>query len=133
MLRSIAELATYGVLAALLVAASVRPAEATPVAVTASTGGTERGRMLFATKGCVGCHAHVSITGRRMNVGPDLSALAETAKGRVRGLDAAAYVRQSLRDPEAYVVAGYEALMPDLKIADGDVEALVAFLLSPAR
>ena len=65
-----------------------------------------------------------------MRVGPDLTALADRAATRVAGLDARAYVRQSLRDPGAYRVAGYTAVMPDLHLSDADIESLTAFLLS---
>jgi hypothetical protein len=66
-----------------------------------------------------------------MNVGPDLTALADRAGTRVAGLDARAYVRQSIREPGAYRVAGYTALMPDLRLSDEQIDSLTAFLLSP--
>ena len=65
-----------------------------------------------------------------MHVGPDLTHLADRAATRVAGLDAPAYVRQSIREPGAYRVPGYNALMPDLGLSDADIDALIAFLLS---
>ncbi len=138
MLRSIAELAAYGTLAALLAAASLAPEAGN--AVGSATIGTEaaaevssRGSLLFATKGCVGCHTHTALPSSRMSVGPDLSALAERAATRVPGLDARAYVRQSLQDPRAFLVSGYDARMPDLHLSDEEVDTLTAFLLASDR
>jgi cytochrome c551/c552 len=144
MLRSIAELAAYGTLAALLTAASLSPqtgnaassaetrtGNTAPVLAPSVTSG--RGALLFATKGCTGCHMHASFPNARMQVGPDLTAVADRAATRVPGLDARAYVRQSLREPGAYRVTGYNALMPDLSLTDEQIDSLTAFLLSPKR
>ncbi len=154
MLRSIAELAAYGTFAALLTAASLNEPSAvssasidtTSIASSATTSARaaappvaiapvsqDRGVLLFAAKGCIGCHTHASVPGARMQVGPDLTTLADRAATRVAGLDARSYVRQSLRDPGAYRVAGYTALMPDLHLSDADIESLTAFLLSSHR
>ena len=72
---------------------------------------------------------HASFPNARMQVGPDLTAVADRAATRVTGLDARAYIRQSLRDPGAYRVAGYSALMPDLRLTDEQIDSLTAFLL----
>ena len=148
MLRSIAELAAYGTLAVLLTAASLAPqpgsaasSATTMTSFTPSTGIaaqpavaiTSRGALLFATKGCTGCHTHASFPNARMQVGPDLTAVAERAATRVTGLDARAYIHQSLREPGAYRVAGYSALMPDLRLTDEQIDSLTAFLLSSNR
>ena len=146
MLRSIAELAAYGTFAVLLTAASLAPqpgsaaSSATTTTTTASTStssaqpavAASRGALLFATKGCTGCHTHASFPNARMQVGPDLTAVADRAGTRVSGLDARAYIRQSLREPGAYRVAGYSALMPDLGLTDEQIDSLTAFLLSSA-
>ena len=150
MLRSIAELAAYGTLAALLTAASLGPQTgntassastsntATTVRATTleqpSTFTTERGALLFATKGCIGCHMHAAFPKSRIQIGPDLTGLPLQAGWRVAGLDARGYVQQSLREPGRYRPASnYTGVMPDLKLTDEDVEALTAFLLTPTR
>ena len=149
MLRSIAELAAYGTLAALLTAASLAPETGTASSASTSNNATsksaavleptsplatERGALLFATKGCIGCHTHAAFPNARMQVGPDLTRLALRAATRVAGLDARAYVRQSLRDPGAYSAASISTVvMPDLKLSDEEVEALSAFLLASTR
>jgi hypothetical protein len=68
-----------------------------------------------------------------MQVGPDLTAVAQRAETRVPGLDARAYIGQSLRQPSAYRVDGYSAVMPDLKLTDEQIDSLSAFLLTSAR
>ena len=149
MLRSIAELAAYGTLAALLTAASFTP----PTGDTASSAATsfmvstsdatstglrlspaaERGASLFALKGCIGCHMHSAFPRAHMQVGPDLTGLADRASSRVAGLDASAYVRQSLREPGAYRASGSNAVMPDLGLTNEQIESLTAFLLTSSR
>ena len=149
MLRSIAELAAYGIFAVLLTAASLAPqpgnaaSSATttpsPMALTSTAAAqpaaaaTGRGALLFATMGCTGCHMHASFPNARMQVGPDLTAVADRAGTRVSGLDARAYIRQSLREPGAYRVAGFSAVMPDLRLTDEQIDSLTAFLLSTSR
>lgn len=144
MLRSIAELAAYGTLAVLLALASLTPApgdavsSATTIDGSAvsypSTASYQRGTLLFAGKGCTGCHMHTSFPNARMQIGPDLSGLADRAASRVAGLDARAYVWQSLREPGAYrAPTSSTVLMPDLHLSDEQIESLTAFLLAPAR
>src|SRR3977135_4235653 len=98
MLRSIAELAAYGTLAALLIAASLEPqtgnAASSATHATASRDkpaaavARDRGLLLFATKGCIGCHTHAALPNARMQVGPSLTGLFDRAATRVPGLDA---------------------------------------------
>jgi mono/diheme cytochrome c family protein len=140
MLRSIAELAAYGTLAALLVAASMAPESSGGSATTNDTSDTpiptasrDRGLLLFATKGCVGCHMHAALPSAHMQIGPALTGLPDRAATRVAGLEGSAYVRQSLREPKAFIVPGYSALMPDLHLTDEEIESLTAFLLAPAH
>ena len=146
MLRSIAELASYGTLAALLTAASLTPETRTSSATTSVTASTsdattsarlspaaERGASLFALKGCIGCHMHSAFPNARMQAGPDLTGLADRAGSRVPGLDASAYVRQSLREPGVYRATSSTAVMPDLGLTDEQIESLTAFLLTSSR
>jgi cytochrome c551/c552 len=148
-LRSIAELAAYGTFAALLTAASLTPATGdTASSATISSdvatnnipalqrsprANADRGALLFAVKGCIGCHMHPAFPSARMQVGPDLTGLADRAGSSVAGLDAAGYVRQSLREPGAYRASSGYAVMPDLGLSDEQVESLTAFLLSSSR
>jgi hypothetical protein len=92
-----------------------------------------RGRMLFQTVGCVGCHLGPDGLSGGVQAGPDLRRLRDVAGGRRTGMSAAAYVRESIRDPDAFRVPEFEGIaiaMPRFDLSDGDVDALVAFLLA---
>jgi cytochrome c551/c552 len=106
----------------------VGPSQPAPDAL----GATPPGSTLFQAKGCSGCHSFAGISTSR--VGPDLTRLFEEAGGRKADLSAEAYVRESIVDPQAFVVRGYAGLlMPRLRLSDGEVDALVAFLLEGSR
>lgn len=94
-------------------------------------GDRTRGEKLFSSVGCIGCHTVKGVGG---NVGPDLSAVASRAPGRARaqGLDRPElYFVQSVVYPRAYVVQGFNPVMPDWKqmqLTEKDLADLVAFL-----
>jgi hypothetical protein len=53
------------------------------------------------------------IDGQGGVIGPDQSTIGTTAATRKPGMDAAAYIRESIVDPNAFVVSGYQpGLMP---------------------
>lgn len=98
-------------------------------------GPDEQGRTLFQQKGCIGCH---SVTDKglvsRTPMAPDLSAVGQRAAARRPGLAAEDYVKESVRQPQAYIVPGFaEIQMPTLPVSDTEVQAIVAFLLAPPR
>ncbi|MDP8958237.1 MAG: cytochrome c, partial [Actinomycetota bacterium] len=104
-----------------------------PPHTAAAPDGRRWGRTLFLAKGCNGCHTLQGLPGRAQ-IGPDLSGLATRAGERAPGLTAEEYVRQSIRAPQAFMVPEFRggfARMPTLPLGDAEVEALVAFLLSP--
>jgi hypothetical protein len=90
------------------------------------------GEILFLTKGCTGCHSiqGLATTGQ---IGPDLTSIGEIAGDRVEGLSAEEYIAQSLATPEAFIVPGFGAdtagAMPDLNLTEGEIAALVEFLM----
>ena len=88
-----------------------------------------RGRSLFATN-CARCHS----TGSDIVVGPSLAGLASRAASRIPGLDAPAYIRDSITNPTAYIVDGFpDNLMPldfAQQLPPEDLDAVVAFLLT---
>lgn len=67
-------------------------------------------------------------------VGPSLMGIATRASERVPGMDARAYIAQSILEPSAYMVEGFpDGLMPrELaeELTKEDVEAVVAYLLT---
>jgi mono/diheme cytochrome c family protein len=89
------------------------------------------GRAVFLTAGCTACHTVSGLsTG---NLGPVLDGLASRADDRVPGLSAEEYIRQSLLEPDAYLVEGFENIMPaDIAadLSEEDLDSLVAFLLT---
>ena len=67
-------------------------------------------------------------------VGPSLAGIATGGESRMQGMDAQAYIRDSILNPDGYIVEGFpEGAMPlDLKdqMAPEDLEAVVAYLLT---
>lgn len=98
--------------------------------------GTAEGRELFESTvleteaGCVTCHSR---SPDEILVGPSLAGVATRAGTRVDGLDAEEYLTQSIRNPDAYVVEGFESgRMPSWGelLTDREVAALVDYLLT---
>lgn len=91
----------------------------------------ERGQAIFNNNGCGGCHAIDGISVGA--VGPALSQIGSVAAARIEGYSAEEYLRESIVNPDAYLVEGYENLM--LKtfaetISKEDLSDLIAFLLA---
>ncbi len=89
------------------------------------------GATMGASAGCQICH---SLRPAVQLVGPSLAGVATRAETRVPGLPAADYLMQSLVDPDAYVVEGYQPgqMRPDLAqtLTQQELDDLVAFLLT---
>jgi protein SCO1/2 len=90
--------------------------------------GTSHGLALYEALGCGGCHADPK-------TGPSLTGLA----GQIVRLEGGAtvvaddsYVRQSILDPTAKIVTGYNPLMPAYRghLTDAEVDDLVTYLHS---
>lgn len=135
MRREVTDLIGSGLLLAALVMATFAVLAPAPGAGTASASAVttpelvERGRALFYAKGCVTCHRRAGEPSV-LEVGPDLTGLADRAGARRPGLSAEAYVRESITSPAAFVVPGFaDRTMPDLSLRSSEVDALVAFLL----
>lgn len=100
--------------------------------VVAVSGNVEAGAQVFMAKTCATCHAISSMEGAVGAVGPKLDGLGATAATRESGKDALTYIRESIENPNGYVVEGYPAAMPALKstMSDEEFENLVAYLAS---
>ncbi len=89
------------------------------------------GATLGASAGCQICH---SLQPGVQLVGPSLAGVATRAETRVPDLTAEQYLLQSLVDPDAYVVEGFQAgqMRPDLAqaLTQQQIDDLVAFLLT---
>lgn len=86
------------------------------------------GSAIFQTRGCVGCHSMEGVS-VSASIGPNLTGLGDRAGDRVEGLDDRAYVIESVRSPEAFIVPGFSPLMPTIELSDEELDALVDFLL----
>ena len=101
----------------------------TPTSVPPPTA-ADSGALLFQAKGCSGCHTITGVA-EFASIGPNLTHLNEVAGERVAGMDAVAYVTQSIREPQAFTVADFGLdVMPTLEVSDSELESLVAFLLT---
>ena len=101
-------------------------------AVAVSQSPAERGRELFfdTATTCLLCHA---VDGQGGTRGPDLSSLTSRAADRVAGLGAEEYIRVSILEPRAFVVDGYDPIMPPgllNVVGESNFDDLVAFLMT---
>ena len=92
------------------------------------------GQVIMNGKGaCIGCHI-VTSGGVGGQTGPSLAQVATVADSRQPGLDAAAYLRQSIRQPQAYTVPGYAAgVMPaytEGNLSEQELNQVIAYLLT---
>jgi ferredoxin len=95
--------------------------------------GVEEGRALFAGRlaACDVCH---STDPGDDGVGPSLAGIGDLAETRIPGMDAETYLRESILDPDAYIVEGYRSgQMLDIyegRLSAEQIDALIEYLLS---
>ena len=91
----------------------------------------EMGKTLFTNKGCTACH---SVTGAA-GVGPALNNIfgreMELNNGQKAKVDEN-YIRQSINEPQAQIVKGFQPIMPTFKgqLTEKEMNALIAYLKS---
>ena len=87
-----------------------------------------------SSAGCKTCH---SLEEGVTIIGPSLAGIAERAGGRNSELSAEDYLRQSILEPDAYLVEGFpKSVMPKSYAKDleeKDIVSLVAFLISRCK
>lgn len=79
---------------------------------------------------CASCHATEPET---VIVGPSLAGIADSGATRVDGLTAEEYIELSIVQPGAYLVEGYDDVMPanlGKRLTGEELDALVAYLLT---
>ena len=96
--------------------------------------GVAEGRDLFNSRSEGACDVCHSVEPGHDGVGPSLAGIADRAGERVEGLDAEAYLKQSIYSPDEYVVDGYPAgqmlaVYRD-RLSEQELEALITYLLS---
>jgi L-cysteine S-thiosulfotransferase len=101
------------------------------------TGDVERGAQLFAQEQgeippCFTCHQ--TVTGQfGFTIGPNLDGIGERAGTHVDGLTEEAYLRQSILEPERYLVSGYRDIMYpgySVHLTEQNIQDLIAYLLT---
>lgn len=89
-----------------------------------------RGQTLYRVMGCPACHEPNSFG---QSTAPPLDHVGSVAASRRPGMSAEEYIRQSILEPTAYEVPGYEGFLSrsfDQPLSTGDLDALVAYLLT---
>lgn len=87
----------------------------------------QRGAAIYTARGCQGCHGAEGSGG----IGPAVAGIAGTERELIDGTVVIAdteYLRRSITDPNAEIVAGYSIRMPANTLSDSDVDALVAYI-----
>lgn len=128
------------VLAMALVACGGGDSDDAGSSASSSTGGdAARGEELFksptigpaSAPGCITCH---SLEADMVIVGPSQDGLADRAATRVAGMSAEQYIRQSISEPDAYVVEGFSPGVMyqnyGSELSAKDITDLVAYTLS---
>jgi mono/diheme cytochrome c family protein len=90
-----------------------------------------RGQSVFTRSGCSGCHAIEGLSAG--TVGPELTQIGTVSETRIEGMDAEEYLRESIINPSAHIVEGYNDLMPKNfgeLLSTGELEDLITFLSS---
>jgi len=87
-------------------------------------------RILGPNPGCITCHSFDPDT---TLVGPSIAGVATRAESRVSGQTARDYLRESILEPSAFVVEGFDdGKMPadwDEVLSPAEVESVVGYLL----
>ena len=94
--------------------------------VSVADGDVYAGESLFSSAGCTACHS----TGDNTIIGPGLAGIYTRAGDRT-SLDSDAYIEQSIREAEAFVVDGFPSptLMPSFDdFTDDEITNLIAYL-----
>lgn len=97
-------------------------------------GNAESGAQLFAQgvggmPSCSTCHA---LDDSRI-LGPGMAGIAARAGSRVNGMSAEEYLYTSIIEPGAYVVEGFQNVMPDVfeqSLSEAQIRDLVAYMLT---
>ncbi len=101
---------------------------------TSSSNPSTAGNAVFTNNGCAACHT-LTAAGATGKVGPDLDKLAQEAQQA--GQPLAAFVKQSITDPSAYVAPGYpDHVMPATfgsALSPQQLDALVSYLVSSSK
>ncbi len=114
---------------AVLWAACGGAVEPTAVPTPPLTAQEALGKTVFQ-QNCASCHSNVA---GQIIVGPSLFGVEQRAASRVPGQDAKTYLLTSIMNPGAYVVEGFDDLMPRSfakSLTGEEIDAVIAYLLT---
>jgi cytochrome c2 len=98
---------------------------------TELVGDPELGREIYEDHNrtrCEGCH---TLDGSDIRGGPSLLGISERAGDRIPELSAVEYLQQSILEPSAYVVEGFEDKMKSYQLVDpGEVDFMLPGMLT---
>ncbi|HET7571957.1 MAG TPA: cytochrome c [Gaiellaceae bacterium] len=119
-------------------ATTTSAAPATTAATTtsaAAAGNPTAGKSVFASAGCGSCHTFQP-AGTSGAVGPDLDSK-PTEDAQKANMQLAAFVHESIVDPNAYISSGYpKGIMPETygdQLSKTQLDDLVAFIVAGAK
>lgn len=116
--------------AAYVGASAARTGDDTGRLASAGLAQAKTGDQIFTAAGCAGCHKF-GPAGSNGTIGPSLDQL-KTEAGRMEpGKSAEEYIRESLENPNAFIVKGFGPSMPSFKgrLTDAQIKALIDYLL----
>lgn len=97
-------------------------------------GDSQAGETVYSQVASPACNVCHSVSPGETLVGPSLAAVAEVAGQRVSGQSAEAYLRESIVDPDAYVVEGFgPGIMPSgysTQLSGAQITDLVTYLMA---
>ena len=133
-MRKVSVFGVVGVLAALLILAACGGGASQAPTSGSAGGDAAAGKALFAQSviganpGCITCH---SLEAGKTLVGPSMAGIASRAGSTVSGQSAEQYLRQSIVEPDAYVVKGFaKGLMPKPTLTEQQIGDLIAYMLT---
>jgi cytochrome c2 len=99
-----------------------------PAKIVLPPGNVTKGKALFASQGCTGCHTYKP-AGSNGSIGPNLDNLPSYAKKAQRG-PLSQFTAESIVHPQAYIESGYGPQMPTTysSLPKQQIADLVAFL-----
>ena len=121
-------------------ATTTAPAPATtttapPKTTTAAASTASPAKAVFVSAGCGACHTF-TLAGTHGKVGPDLNTAPKVDAAKDK-MALAAFVKQSIVDPNAYISPGFpKGVMPATfakTLSTAKIDALVAFIVSGAK
>jgi mono/diheme cytochrome c family protein len=117
--------------AAYVAAVAGRRGQDTGALASAGLAQANTGEQIFQAAGCASCH-RLSKAGATGTVGPSLEDLASAAGQREPGKSADEYVRESIVEPDAFTVQGFQrGAMPAFdQLDDEQLKMLVDYLLN---